>query len=301
MQINRHRRRILATSLALPLGACLSPLDIFNAVTPKDHESARTGLDLAYAPGHRHTLDVYAPTSRSGPLPIIMFFYGGAWREGKKQEYEFVGRALAAQGFVTVVPDYRLVPETQFPGFVEDCAAALRWVQDNIAAYGGDAGKVVLCGHSAGAYNAIMLALDPTYCQRAGARHSAIKGAVGLSGPYDFLPFESEPAINAFGSALDPELTQPVHFARPDAPPLLLIWGDKDERIARRNIEGLERAMRAAGGSIETKIYAGVNHGATMTSLSRMLRGGAPSLVDISAFARRVTTPGASTLAAPQR
>jgi acetyl esterase/lipase len=275
--------------LALPLAACVSPLDVFNAVTPKERESRRVAHDVAYAEGERHGLDVYAPADLSGVAPVMVFFYGGGWSQGKRQEYEFVGRALAAQGFVTVVPDYRITPGAHFPGFLEDCAAALRWVQDNIAAYGGDAHRIVLCGHSAGAYNAVMVALDPSYAQQAGFDISNIKGVIGLSGAYDFLPLESEATIAAFGQAPDPQLTQPVHFARADAAPLLLIWGDRDERVGRRNIEGMERAMRAAGGAVEVKIYSGVNHGATMTSLSTMLRGGAPSMQDIVAFARRVT------------
>jgi acetyl esterase/lipase len=283
------RRAFLALSLALPAAACASPLDIFNAVTPKERESHRVGHDIAYAEGERHGLDVYAPTDLQGVAPVMVFFYGGGWSQGKRQEYEFVGRALAAQGFVTVVPDYRITPETTFPGFLQDCAAALRWVQDNIATYGGDPKRMVLCGHSAGAYNAVMMALDPSYTQAAGFDIANIKGAIGLSGAYDFLPLETETTNAAFGQAPDPVLTQPVHFARADAAPLLLIWGDQDERVGRRNIESMERAMRAAGGAVEVKIYPGVNHGATMTSLSTTLRGGAPSMADVTEFARRVT------------
>jgi acetyl esterase/lipase len=283
------RRSLLAASLAGLLSACASPLDIFNAVTPKDKESTRVGHDIAYAKGERHGLDVYAPKDLQGTLPVMVFFYGGAWNQGKRQEYEFVGRALAAQGFVTVVPDYRLTPETTFPGFLEDCAAALRWVQDNIATYGGDPSRIVLSGHSAGAYNAVMMALDKSYVELAGFDSSTIKGVVGLSGAYDFLPLHNDVTRAAFGQAPDPRLTQPVHFASADAPPLLLIWGDQDDRVERRNIEGMERAMRAAGGQVEVKVYPGVDHGSPMTSLSVMLRNRAPSLGDITAFAKRVT------------
>jgi acetyl esterase/lipase len=284
------RRGFSALALALPLAACASPLKIFNALTPKEAGSRGVGRDLAYGPGPRQKLDVFAPRAAAEAAPVLVFFYGGGWHVGEKSEYEFAGRAFAAQGFITVVPNYRLAPEAKFPDFLEDCASAVKWVQANIASYGGDPRRIVMCGHSAGAYNAVMLALDTRYARQGGFDLASIKGVAGLSGPYDFLPLDSKLSIGAFGGTPDLEQTQPVRFARAGAPPLLLIWGAKDRRVARRNIDSLAQAMRKAGGEVETIIYPKVNHGGTVVSLSIALRGSAPVLQDVTAFARRVTS-----------
>ena len=72
------------------------------------------------------------PETGAADAPVMMFIYGGGWNDGAKADYAFVGHAFASRGFVTVVPDYRLVPQVRFPDFVDDCALALRWVQDSI-------------------------------------------------------------------------------------------------------------------------------------------------------------------------
>jgi acetyl esterase/lipase len=218
-----------------------------------------------------------------------MFVYGGSWRSGDKDEYAFLGAALAAQGFVAVIPDYRLVPEVRFPAFIEDCAQAARWAVDNVANHGGDASRIVLAGHSAGAYNAVMLGLDQRYLDRAGVEPRRLRGVVGLAGPYDFLPFDVDATRDAFGPAPDPLATQPVTFARADAAPMLLLWGENDTTVGVRNIEGLTQALRSAGGTVEAKTYPGVDHVAIMLALSRPFRGRAPVLRDVAEFARRVT------------
>jgi acetyl esterase/lipase len=200
-----------------------------------------------------------------------------------------MGAALAAQGFVVAIPDYRLVPEVRFPTFVEDCAAAVRWVAHNVSAHGGDPERIILMGHSAGAYNAMMLALDARYLSGARVDLAHIRGAIGLAGPYDFLPFDVSATIDAFGQFPDPAATQPITFARADAPPLLLAWGEDDDTVGRRNLDGLERAMREAGAPVQTKLYPGVDHVEIMLALSRPFRGLAPVLADITAFAREKT------------
>lgn len=283
-----ERRALLSTALATLAAACTPSLGTFNALAPRDRGARRVAHNISFGTEPRHQLDVYAPVVDE-PMPVIVFIYGGSWASGSKDDYSFVGAALAAQGFVTVIPDYRLVPEVRFPSFIEDCAAATRWVSDHIAEFGGDASRIVLVGHSAGAYNAMMLALDAHYLRDAGFDQSRLRGVVGIAGPYDFLPFDVAATRDAFGQAPAAELTQPVHFARTDAPPLLLVWGDADTTVGARNLQGLERAMSAAGGSVETKIYPGVNHVDIMLALSRPLRGRAPTLADVVAFAERVT------------
>jgi acetyl esterase/lipase len=282
------RRRTLLAALPL-LAGCTPSLGTFDSLTPRDAGAQRVAHDVAYGDGPRRKLDVYAPADAPTALPVIVFIYGGSWATGDKDDYEFLGAALASRGFVTVVPDYRLVPDVRFPNFVEDCAAAVRWVSDHVAEYGGDGRRIVLVGHSAGGYNAVMLALAGDYLRLAGVAAGSIRGAVGLAGPYDFLPFDVAATRNAFGQAPDPQLTQPVHFARADAPPLLLLWGADDDTVGPRNLESLARVQRAAGGRVETKIYENVDHVDILLALSRPFRGRAPVLDDVTAFAHTVT------------
>lgn len=284
------QRRALLAGLTALLAGC-STLGTFNAFAPRDQGARRVLRDQAYGAGARRRLDVYAPAAATAPAPVIVFIYGGSWASGAKDDYAFVGAAFAAQGFVTVIPDYRLVPGVRFPAFIEDCAAAMRWASDHVAAYGGDPDRIVLVGHSAGAYNAVMLALDAHYLAEAGVDAARVRGVAGLAGPYDFFPFDVDATRNAFGQAPDPQLTQPVRFARADAPPLLLLWGDADTTVGPRNLQNLEQAMHAAGGAVETRIYPGVDHAGIMLALSRPLRERAPTLTDVAAFARRVTAP----------
>lgn len=274
--------------MAALTAACTPSLGAFNALAPRDSGVRRTARDQAYGEGPRRRLDVYAPAQGDGH-PVIVFIYGGSWASGSKDDYAFAGAALAAQGFVTIIPDYRLVPGVRFPGFIEDCAAAVRWAADHAGEHGGDPSRIVIVGHSAGAYNAMMLALDESYLRNAGVNAGAIRGGVGIAGPYDFLPFDVAATREAFGEAPELQLTQPVHFARDDAPPLLLLWGEADSTVGPRNLRSLTAAVRAAGGAVETETYPGVNHVDIMLALSRPLRGRAPTLADITTFARRVT------------
>lgn len=280
------RRSLVLAALA---GACTPSLGTFNAITPKDAGGARVARDASYGAGPRHRLDVYAPNNASG-RPVIVFIYGGSWNSGSKDDYAFAGSAFASRGFVTVIPDYRLAPDIHFPAFLDDCASAVRWVQDHVSEFGGDPTRIVLVGHSAGAYNAMMVALDAHYLRDAGVEPSRVRGVVGISGPYDFLPFDVDATRTAFGQAPDAALTQPVHFARADAPSALLLWGEADTTVGPRNLRGLEAAMEAAGGQVETKTYPGVNHVDIMLALSQPFRGRAPTLADTVAFAERMTS-----------
>jgi acetyl esterase/lipase len=282
------RRRTLLAAAVPALAACTPSLGTFDALAPRDLGVRRVVRDASYGAGPRQKLDVYAPEGATG-APVIVFIYGGSWRSGDKDDYEFAGAAFASRGFVTAIPNYRLAPEVRFPSFLEDCAAALRWVGDHVAEHGGDPRRIVLVGHSAGAYNAIMLALAGDYLRAAGVDASAVRGAVGLAGPYDFLPFDVDATRDAFGQAPDPLLTQPVRFARADAPPLLLLWGEDDTTVGPRNLESLARVQRAAGGRVETNTYAGIDHVEILLALSRPFRGSAPVLEDVVAFARRAT------------
>jgi len=284
-----RRRDMLVSALAAGLGACAPSLGDFNALTPKDAGGALARRDIAYGAHDRQMLDLYAPRVSPIGMPVAVFFYGGAWRSGARDYYEFLGDALASRGFLTAIPDYRLAPQVRFPTFLEDCAAAVAWTSAHAAQFGGDPNKLVLIGHAAGAYNAMMVGLDERYLRAAGADRRALRGIAGLGGPYDFLPLNTPEMRAAFGGAGDLGATQPVHFARRDGPPLLLMWGEKDQTVPRRSIEAMQRAAQAVGQRVDVKIYPNTDNAGLLLDLSRLFRGNAPVLDDLVAFMRRVT------------
>lgn len=265
-----------------------SPLTGFNALVPKDRSAGIVARDLSYGAHPRQRLDLYAPRKRppGARLPTILFFYGGSWASGVRQGYGFVGRALAARGFLVAIPDYRLVPEVRFPAFLEDGAAAFERLRAIAGDHGGDPDRIVLAGHSAGAWLAAMLALDARWL---GAGRAFLRGLAGLAGPYDFLPFTSPAAVAAFAGAPDLQATQPVAFADAGAPPALLLHGAGDATVRPRNSEALAIRLHAAGSEAETRIYPRIGHVGIVTALALPFRRRAPVLTDLAGFARRVT------------
>ncbi|PXA97509.1 alpha/beta hydrolase [Nostoc sp. 3335mG] len=263
--------------------AVLSLLKIFNALVPKDAGSRKIGRSIPFGDGPRQRLDVYGPRSFGGALPVVFFIYGGSWSDGDRRNYDFAGRAIAALGYVTVIADYRLLPEIEYPVFVEDCGTAFNWVTQNISRYGGDPARVGLMGHSAGAYNAVMLALHPRY-RRAMTSPDSLRCVVGLSGPYDFFPFDGDISRRTFGAARDPEDTQPINHATPGSPPMLLATGDKDQLVSPRNTVALAARLNRAKVAVTEVHYPELGHPQILLALSRPGRRLAPVLADVEVF-----------------
>jgi len=278
------RRGLFAPTLGLLASAC-SPLGLLNALGPRDTGVRRVARDLAYGDDPRQRLDVYAP-SGGGSYPTLVFFYGGGWDSGSRDLYGWAAQALAAQGFVVVLPDYRLVPQALFPAFVEDAATATAKAADLVGGYGGDPARLGVLGHSAGAHLAMMIALDRRYMAAVG-RPDLIKAAAGLAGPYDFLPFDVAASRNAFGRAPDPTLTQPVTFVRRDAPPIWLGHGTADTVVHDEDTVILDQRMRAVGGRSQAKLYPGLDHADLIATFSPLFRKKATVLADVTGFFHR--------------
>lgn len=284
-------RRFLAALLIVVLGvpvpaSAVSIMDPFNIPAAMDGGTSKVGNGIAYADGARNKLDVYAPEQRGAPAPVVFFIYGGGWSRGERGEYEFAGRALASRGFVTVIADYRLYPEVQYPSFLEDGARALRWVQDNIASYGGDPNRLFLAGHSAGAYNAVMQALDPSFRQEYGVT-MPILAVAALSGPYDFYPFEYNEVRDVFGGAPNPQGTQPINLITADAPPMYLVSGTSDPIVRVQNSERFADRLRAQGVWVTTQYYQGFGHMEPVLAMGAMWRWRMPVLDDMVSFFQR--------------
>lgn len=275
----------LVATLMVATTAC-SPLGFLNATAPRS--GIAISRDLPYGENPRQRIDVYAPLRSAAErldAPVVVFLYGGGWTEGSKSQYGFVARALAARGIVTIVPDYRLYPEVRFPTFIEDAARATRWARDHARHYGGDPHRLVLVGHSAGAYLAAMLTLDPHYLNVVGLDPAQdLAGCVGIAGPYDFLPLGTDELRSIFGPESGLGRTQPINFVTGKAPPMLLITGKRDNIVYPRNSIRLAARIRDHGGRVETIIYPWVGHRLLIGAFSRPLRFLAPVLDDISRF-----------------
>ena len=228
--------------------------------------------DGTYGPLAGQRIEVIVPDQPAGhPRPVVVFIHGGGWNSGDPCDYRFIGRTLAREGYVVVLPGYRLGDAGKFPHMLVDGALAVAWTRNHAAQYGGDPGQVVLMGHSAGAYNVMMLALERQWLGRAGVADGFVKGVIGLSGPYDFYPFTSDSTRKAFGLAPDPMLTQPIHFARGDAPHVLLITGDADTTVKPRNSLALATALTEAGLPTRAVVLNGVDHNGTVMKLAAPL------------------------------
>jgi acetyl esterase/lipase len=270
--------------LALTLAAC-SPLSAVNAVSPNGPTQLAQGIP--YGVGERHLLDIYRPQGETGQAPVIVFFYGGNWVSGTRKDYAFVGRALAARGFVVVVPDYRLYPKVSYPDFLDDAAQAVAWTERSIGQYGGNPRQVFLMGHSAGAYNAAMVALDRRWLGRQGLQPASLRGWIGLAGPYDFLPVQNPTTRPVFHAPDTPADSQPVAHVSASAPPALLIAANKDDLVNPvRNTGGLAARLRNAGVPVREIYYDGVGHATLVASLSSTLQRLAPTLDAVEAFVR---------------
>ncbi|WP_309661924.1 alpha/beta hydrolase [Sphingomonas sp.] len=276
-----------AVALALLLGC--TPVGLLNGISriaPSGDAVELAASGVPYGPNPRLKLDVWVPSTRhpGKALPVVLFFYGGGWVAGERGDYGFAGRAFAGQGFVAIVPDYRLVPDVRFPNFIEDGALAVKWARAHAAEFGGDPARITLAGHSAGSYIGAMIALDRHYLVAAGVDPHIIRAAAFLSGPYDFYPFTEQRGRDALGNWPRPSETQPISFVRRDAPPMLLVTGTADTVVRPYNSEHLAAALAKAGATVELKRYIGRSHVDTVKALSPIFRRSNPALADSVAF-----------------
>lgn len=279
------------------LAAC-SPLGALNALSPgRDLQSK---ADVPYGTNVRQRLDIYAPEKAAANAPVVVFFYGGNWVRGERSDYAFVGRALAARGFVVVIPDYRLYPEVTYPDFLDDSAQAVAWTSREIASFGGDPRRLYVMGHSAGAYNAAMVALDARYLAKFGMQASSVRGWIGLAGPYDFLPIENKTTRPVFHFPDTPPASQPINHVSKASPAALLIAANKDELVnPQRNTGALANKLRGNGVPVQEIYYNRVNHITLVGSMAAPLRALAPTVDAIAQFINSDAGPTSAQAKAP--
>jgi acetyl esterase/lipase len=268
---------------ATPLAGC-SWGAALASTTPAD---AREIEGLAYGDDPRQRLDLHVPAGASpaAPRPVAVFFYGGSWNRGDRRDYRFVGRALASRGIVAAVVDYRLYPQVRFPAFLHDGALAVAFLRREVAAHGGDPARLHVMGHSAGAYNAAMIALDPRWLAGVALAPEVLAGFVGLAGPYDFLPIGNPEVKPVFLHPDYPPGSQPIGHARGFPRPVFLGAAASDALVdPQRNTAQLARLLREAGTPVTERHYPRAGHATLVAAFAGPMRWIAPVLDDVVAF-----------------
>lgn len=259
---------------------------------------AAPAASVVYDPQHDLSLDLYRPAaSADGPVPVVVFFYGGSWRNGERGQYRFVGQRLAESGMLAIVADYRTFPRAVFPGFVEDAAAAVAWARAHAAEYGGDPQRLYVAGHSAGAQIAALVGLDARYLALHGMKPRDLAGVIGLSGPYDF---EIAGYEDVFGPEAQWPQAQPIRFVDGDEPPFLLVHGTGDMVVEAKDSQELADKLRSVGGRAELLWLPDAGHIAPLAAMYRP--GRHPALLEaIRTFVAGKPVDNGSAAAAPAR
>ena len=283
------QRLLIWTAMPLLAAGALSacaPLPTLNALgTVGGGYASREGVP--YGPLARQQLDIYTPTARApaGGWPMAVFFYGGSWNTGERADYRFVGTALAAHGVLTLVADYRLYPEVRYPDFLNDSAQALAFGLTEGAHLGANPKRIFVMGHSAGAYNAAMLALDPRWLGATGHTSGELAGWIGLAGPYDFFPTDNVDAQPVFFHPNYPAAAQPIEYGSANAPRSFLAAPVNDVLVSpTRSTQGLAKRLRMAGASVTLKMYERSSHTTLIGAMAWPLRWIAPVHADVLAF-----------------
>ncbi len=245
-------------------GGC-SSLSTLNAVVP-DGNSTRVA-NIQYGALAKQQLDIHQPAYLKTNAPVILFFYGGRWQTGSKEEYQFVGQSLAKRGFITVIADYRVFPNVEFPDFIKDGGLATQWVLKNIPSYGGDPSNLYLMGHSAGAHMAAMLIANKRFLAEKQIKITDIRGFIGLSGPYDFNITDDD-IKQVFRKANRYKDTQPITFIDGSEPPMLLLHGQKDKTLSVTNSQHMAEKTNKMGGNASVILYKDMAHVGTLLALA---------------------------------
>lgn len=267
-------------SAFLFLQAC-SPLTLVDATLPD--ETWKQLPPLEYGPAPRQKVDIYLP-AQSPPRALLVFFYGGGWDSGEKGDYRFVAAAFTAAGYAVAIPDYRVYPEARYPAFLLDGADAIEALAQHSDLADLVPGRTFVAGHSAGAWIAVMLALEERWLETDGVDPDALAGVIGIAGPYDFDPAVYKATRQVFGQVKPVSLTQPVHFARADAPPLLLLHGAEDTTVEAVDSRILAERIEAVGGRADYRFYDDIGHLRIIGALAPQLTWIAPVQADILAF-----------------
>ena len=275
-------RALMTAFCALALVGCA---DVFFSVvgSTADTRNLTEKRGIVFDATHAISLDAYVPNNAAA-APVVVFFYGGSWEDGKRRWYRYVGDALAAHGVVVFIPDYRKFPDVHFPAFMHDAAHAVAWVREHAAEFGGDPKRLFVMGHSSGGQIAALLATDKRYLNDVGMQPRDLAGMIGVAGAYAFLPFVDDEA-EIFGDTPKGRYdSQPINFVDGDEPPMLLLQGSDDDEVPPNNAEAMAERAHAMQGIARLRLYPGVGHSGIMLDFARERTSHVPVMADTLAF-----------------
>ncbi len=232
---------------------------------PKHYEVVSV-LDVPYYTGPdedkiKHKLDIYYPKDLKN-YPVLFFVHGGGWTMGdKSQLYGFLASYYAKQGIGVVVTNYRLSPKIKHPEHIKDVARSFAWTYKNIAKYGGDPERMLICGHSAGGHLVALLATDPSYLKDEGVKSEAIKGVIPISGVFR-IPDRFVPEAFGTDAALHKNAS-PLYQAqdKKELPPFLILCADKDfPYCSKKEAEPFQKALTNGGNKAEFEEIKNSDH-----------------------------------------
>ena len=246
--------------------------------------------DVSFHPEMDVGLDVYAQPEGAGH-PVLFFIHGGRWKDFSKDLFAPVAMKLLPEEMVVVLPDHTLHPHARYEQMAREVGAALSWVIEHAARYGGDPGRVVVAGHSSGAHLAALAVMDPRFMTPFGHSVGEVCGFTGISGAYDLeAQYAYERSIGSQAPVMTAVTGGREHFAaaspithvRADLPPFRLIHGSADRTVPVEISSAFHRALQAAGAQSELLIYPGRGHSELLISA---LSEDRPRLLrDVSAF-----------------
>jgi acetyl esterase/lipase len=243
--------------------------------------TAHRDLEYARVGDKALLLDLYVPNEPEGPLPLLVWIHGGAWRAGSKDRCPAVG--MTRRGYVVASVGYRLSQEARFPAQIHDCKAAIRWLRAHADTYKIDPGRIGAWGTSAGGHLVALLgtsggveALEGTVGDQR-EQSSRIQAACDFFGPTDFLQMDAggsdlkhnapnSPESQLIGGAIQENKDKvaranPITYVTKDDPPFLIVHGDKDRTVPINQSELLSDALKKAGVEVEFYIVKGGGHG----------------------------------------
>ena len=263
-----YRTRVVVGSALILASALLSGPGLTQQVEVYKNIAYKSGNDLTDYERERSALDLYVPADAEG-FPVIVWFHGGNITAGDKAEgvHPEIARALASRGIAVASVNYRLSPRVNFPAYVEDAAASVAWVLENIDDYAGDADKLFVSGHSAGGYLASMVGLDATFLNALGHAPQDLAGLIPISGQtVTHGTVRTERGLPSSRPLVD--AAAPVYHVSSDAPPFLAIAGSEDLPARPEENRYFVAAMKAVGHpDVSYLEFAGRNHGTIVTQI----------------------------------
>lgn len=277
LNVIMKKRHLLWPVAALTVLAACSPVKLLNTVTPSGNFTKQG--DISYGDHPRLKLDVYKPKTPKADAPVLVYVHGGGWNSGDKNLYKFVGDSFTGDGYTVVAPNYRLHPNSVYPDPLTDTAKAVAWTAKQYPDR-----PLILMGHSAGAYNVLMMGLDKAFLAAEGVNMcERVSGIISLAGPTGIVPLEAEPYVTVFPDKFTGKDAALNNVDAP-APPLFLMNGEKDDQVYPRNAIALDKKVKERGGVSDLRLYPKLSHTDAAKVLSRYFDGDSTLKADILAF-----------------